>query len=222
MTELSGVQIIAVSIIPVLFAITLHEVAHGWVAWMFGDQTARLSGRLTLNPLKHIDPFGTILLPILTLLTIHLMFGWAKPVPVDSRNLRNPRRDMALVALAGPSANFLMALFWAFIAKLGMQFLNNAPGVAIFLVYSGEVGVIVNIVLMVLNFLPIPPLDGGRILMSILPGRIAVQFMLFERYIFIFVLILMITGIISYLISPPIIFFTDAIFTLFGLPFLGL
>jgi Zn-dependent protease len=222
MTELSTVQIIAISIIPVLFAITLHEVAHGWVALQCGDQTARLSGRLTINPIKHIDMVGTIIVPMLMLVFSHFIFGWAKPVPVDARNMRNPRRDMAIVAAAGPLSNLLMALFWAVVAKLGVASLASAPQVGVFLVYSGEIGIVINIVLMVLNFLPIPPLDGGRIMMSILPPKMAWQFAQFERYSFIIVVLLMLTGVLSYVISPPITFFMQWIFTLFGLPYLNL
>jgi Zn-dependent protease len=222
MTELSSAQIIAVSIIPVLFAITLHEVAHGWVALKCGDQTARLSGRLTINPIKHIDLVGTIIVPMIMLVFSNFIFGWAKPVPVDARNMRNPRRDMALVAAAGPLANFLMALFWALLAKLGIVCLVSAPQVGIFLIYSGEVGVIINLVLMVLNFLPFPPLDGGRILMSVLPARIAWKLSMLERYSFILLILLMMTGVLSAVISPPIIFFEQWIFYAFGLPYLGL
>jgi Zn-dependent protease len=220
MTELSSAQIIAVSIIPVLFAITLHEVAHGWVALKCGDQTARLSGRLTINPIKHIDLVGTIIVPMIMLVFSNFIFGWAKPVPVDARNMRNPRRDMALVAAAGPLANFLMA--WALLAKLGIVCLVSAPQVGIFLIYSGEVGVIINLVLMVLNFLPFPPLDGGRILMSVLPARIAWKLSMLERYSFIILILLMMTGVLSAVISPPIIFFEQWIFYAFGLPYLGL
>jgi Zn-dependent protease len=222
MTELGGAQIIAVSIIPVLFAITLHEVAHGWVASKFGDQTARLSGRLTINPIKHIDPVGTIIVPVIMLMCSNFIFGWAKPVPVDARNMNNPRRDMAIVAAAGPLSNFLMALFWALVAKLGVFCLISAPQVSLFLIYSGEIGVIINLVLMVLNFLPFPPLDGGRILMSALPGRIAWKLSILERYSFIILIVLMITGVLSAVISPPIIFFEQWIFYAFGLPYLGL
>jgi Zn-dependent protease len=223
MTELSTAQIIAVSIIPVLFAITLHEVAHGWVASKCGDQTARLSGRLTINPMKHIDLVGTVIVPIIFLIFFKpYVFGWAKPVPVDARNMRNPRRDMAIVSVAGPIANFLMALFWAGIAKCGVASAASAPQIAIFLAYAGEVGIIINILLMVLNCLPIPPLDGGRFVMSVLPGRMAFKIAPFERYAFIILLLLMVTGVLSAIISPPFAFFVQWIFELFGLPYLNL
>lgn len=222
MTELSGVQIVAVAILPVLFAITLHEVAHGWVASQFGDQTARLSGRLTLNPIKHIDLVGTIIVPMIMLVFSNFMFGWAKPVPVDARNMHNPRWNMAVVAAAGPLSNFMMAILWACAAKLGLLCVETSPQIGIFLVYSGEVGVAVNIVLMVLNFLPLPPLDGGRIMASLLRGRIAWQFAQLERYSFLIIILLVMTGALSFIIAPPIIMLKGWIFTVFGLPYLGL
>ena len=165
--ELTLVQKIAIWALPVLFAITVHEGANGWVASKFGDQTARLAGRLTLNPFKHIDLIGTIIVPLMLLMVSNFIFGWAKPVPVDARNLRHPRYHMALVAAAGPIANFLMALFWAAIAKLGIN-LNAWFGVP--LIYMGQAGMMINIVLGVLNCLPLPPLDGGRVLYNLLPG----------------------------------------------------
>jgi Zn-dependent protease len=222
MTELSSAQIVAVSILPLLFAITLHEVAHGWVASKFGDQTARLSGRLTLNPIKHIDLVGTIIVPMVMLLFSNFIFGWAKPVPVDARNMRNPRWNMAVVAAAGPLSNFLMALFWALVTKLGVFCVGMSPQLGVFLVYSGEVGVTVNIVLMVLNFLPIPPLDGGQVLLSLLPPRIAWKFAQIERFSFLIIILLVMTGALSHIIYPPIIVLREWIFTIFQLPFLGL
>jgi Zn-dependent protease len=216
--ELSTIQIVAVSVVPVLFAITVHEVAHGWVALFFGDQTARLSGRLTLNPMKHIDLIGTIIVPLVLLLMTNFIFGWAKPVPVDARNMRNPRWNMAVVAAAGPAINLFMAFFWAFITKLSLLLNGSSEWLGTPLVYMGEVGIVINIVLAVLNVLPIPPLDGGRILASLLPPRMAWQLHKIEPYIFLLVVILMLTGIISYLISPPIAFLIGSINQLFGLP----
>lgn len=214
MIELSVVQKIAIWALPVLFAITGHEVAHGWVASLFGDQTARLSGRLTLNPLKHIDPIGTIAVPLILLIVSNFIFGWAKPVPVDARNLRNPRTDMVIVALAGPASNLLMALLWAAIAKLSMS-LPAWYGVP--LVGMGMAGIQINIVLGVLNCLPIPPLDGGRALYNLLPGKLAWYFYHLERYGFFILLILMFTGILNYILFPPIGFLINAIAGLFGL-----
>ncbi len=214
MIELSVAQKIAIWALPVLFAITGHEVAHGWVASLFGDQTARLSGRLTLNPLKHIDPIGTIAVPVVLLMVSNFIFGWAKPVPVDARNLRNPRTDMVFVALAGPAANLLMALLWAGIAKLsmGLPLWYGVP-----LVGMGMAGIQINIVLGVLNCLPIPPLDGGKALYNLLPGKMAWYFYHLERYGFFILLILMFTGILNYILLPPIIFLSNAIAGIFGL-----
>src|SRR5579862_6022454 len=153
--ELSIIQKISVWVIPMLFAITLHEVAHGWVASWFGDQTARLSGRLSLNPIKHIDPIGTVVVPLLMLAVTNFIFGWAKPVPVDPRNLRHPRRDMAFVALAGPCSNLLMAFFWGFITKMGVILeANGNSWLGIPLSEMGSAGIMINVVLAVLNLVP--------------------------------------------------------------------
>ena len=184
------IQLIAVYAIPVIFAITLHEVAHGWAAKYLGDRTAEMMGRLTLNPIRHMDPIGTGLLPLtLMLLKSPFIFGWAKPVPVTWENLDNPRRDMALVALAGPGANLLMALFWFGV----MQFVFSLEGSVAastleFFVYMAQAGIIINIVLMVLNLIPIPPLDGSRVVSAMLPGRWAYQYSRLEPFGF-FILI---------------------------------
>src|SRR5664279_3826773 len=156
------IQNIALGAIPVLFAITLHEAAHGYVARHFGDMTAYSQGRISLNPLRHIDPIGTILLPLLMLFSgTGILFGWAKPVPVNFSALRNPKKDMLWVALAGPAANLAMALFWGAMMKMALMF----PGsyFAEPLIGMAEFGVTINAILMVLNLLPLPPLDGGRI-----------------------------------------------------------
>lgn len=181
MHQLSLLQILAVAAIPVLFAITLHEVAHGWVARQFGDRTAEMLGRLTINPLKHIDPLGTVLIPAIALMTTGFLFGWAKPVPVATRNLRNPRRDMMLVAAAGPSANLLMALFWAFFTKAVT--LSGLEGMTLlFFLTMGQIGVFINVILAVFNMLPIPPLDGGRVLSGLLPPRASTRLDAMEPY----------------------------------------
>jgi Zn-dependent protease len=187
MSQLSMLQILAVAAIPVLFAITLHEVAHGWVARQFGDRTAEMLGRLTVNPLKHIDPIGTVIVPAIALMTTGFLFGWAKPVPVAIRNLRNPRRDMMLVAAAGPSANILMAIFWAFFIKLvSMSGLEGMT--AVFFLTMGQIGVFINVILAVFNMLPIPPLDGGRVLSGLLPPRASTRLDALEPYGLIIVL----------------------------------
>lgn len=216
--DLTIIQKIAVWAIPILFAISLHEVAHGWVASYFGDQTARLSGRLSLNPIKHIDPIGTVLVPLVMLLVSNFIFGWAKPVPVDARNLNHPRRDMAFVALAGPTANLLMALFWGLIAKVGE--LSDAGGndwLGIPMVYMGSAGILINVVLGVLNLLPLPPLDGGKVLISILPPRLAYKVSLIEPYSFIILILLMFSGILSTIIGPLVYLLIHLIGMLFGL-----
>lgn len=218
--DLSLIQKIAIWAIPVLFAISLHEVAHGWVASFFGDQTARLSGRLSINPIKHIDIVGTVIVPLLMLAVSNFIFGWAKPVPVDARNMRNPRRDMAIVALAGPMANLLMALAWGVIARLGVwlsQGDETGVWLGVPLVYMGGAGIMINVVLLVLNLIPLPPLDGGKILESILPRRAAYYLNFLEPYSFLIILLLLATGALSYVMAPPVFFLINAIGNLFGL-----
>ncbi|HSW69212.1 MAG TPA: site-2 protease family protein [Gammaproteobacteria bacterium] len=212
--ELTVIQKIAIWAIPILFAITLHEVAHGWVASFFGDQTARLTGRLTINPVKHIDVMGTLVVPILMLVFGGFIFGWAKPVPVDARNMRHPRYNMVIVAMAGPIANLLMAVFWALIAKIGLN-LNAWFGVP--LVYMGQAGMMINIVLGVLNCLPIPPLDGGRALCNLLPGQLGWSLHRLEPYGFLIIVLLMLSGILSSVIEPVISFVMRWLMVLFNL-----
>ncbi len=210
MENLSTIQLIAVSIIPVLFAITLHEVAHGWMAYRLGDPTAKMLGRLTINPLKHIDPFGTVLLPLIFIMTMGFAFGYARPVPVTERNLRNPRRDMAWVAVAGPASNLLMAVIWMLIGSLGFALLNAGWDGARFLIYSGAIGGLINTLLMVLNLIPIPPLDGSRVVSSLLPGPLAWKFSRLEPYGMFIVIALFLTGIWSKVFMPLVV----AIYTL--------
>lgn len=211
--ESTQIQLIAASILPILFAITLHEVAHGWVADMRGDHTARMMGRLTLNPIKHIDLLGTIILPIAFFVTTGFMFGWAKPVPVVSRNLKNPKFDMALVAIAGPLSNIIMALFWGCMAKLGLSF--NLP-ISEALVAMGQIGIIINLVLALLNLIPIPPLDGSRVVSALLPPRISYLYAQIERFGFIILIVLLLTGILNTILNGPLKFATAMVFTLFG------
>lgn len=183
--------LIALIAVPVLFAITAHEAAHGWVAFRRGDPTAAMLGRVTFNPIKHIDPVGTIVVPLAILLTsktllgVPFLFGWAKPVPVDWRRLRDPRWDMALVALAGPGVNLLMAIGWG-LALQAMALLAGsvdiADGFLYFYVELCVIGVLINLFLMALNMLPVLPLDGGRVLSALLPRRLALGFARLEPY----------------------------------------
>ena len=217
-------QVIAIWALPVLFAITLHEAAHGWAAKQLGDPTAKMLGRLTLNPIKHVDPVGTILVPA-SLLAFSLLtpappfvFGWAKPVPVNTRNLQKPRRDMAVVAIAGPLSNLLMAFFWALMIKLGLSLQGTFDWVAVPLVYMGVAGISINILLMVLNMMPVPPLDGGRVLSGFLRGRIAYNYDRLEPYGLVIVVVLLITGVLGAILFPIYGWFVELIQTLFALP----
>lgn len=215
MPELSTPQLVAVAILPLLFAITVHELAHGWVAKKFGDPTAQRLGRLTLNPLKHIDPVGTVLVPGLLLLLGGFVFGWAKPVPVTWENLRHPKRDMAIVAAAGPAANLLMALFWAVIAWIGIH-LGASSWIGLPLQYMGLFGIEINAVFMILNLIPIPPLDGGRVAVGLLPGRLAWQLSRLEPFGFFILLALLASGMLGVLINPPIRGFEHLLIKLMG------
>lgn len=213
--ELTIIQKIAIWAIPLIFAITLHEVSHGYVASLFGDQTARYSGRLTLNPIKHIDLIGTILVPLAMLMVSNFIFGWAKPVPVDPRNMRHPRSDMAFVALAGPCSNILMAFFWGFVAK--MATLSDATSLSVPLGLMGSAGIMINVILAVLNLLPLPPLDGGTVFMSILPPRAAYYYSMIEPYGFWILLILIFTNILIVIMSPFVYFLINLIGRVYGL-----
>lgn len=203
MQELNSLQVFAVAILPVLFAITVHEVAHGWVAKQFGDPTAQRLGRLTLNPVKHIDPVGTLLVPgLLLLLKSGFLFGWAKPVPVTWENLRHPKRDMIFVAAAGPAANLLMALLWGVVAKLSTLTPPDWAWAATPMQLMGEIGIYINVLLMVFNLLPLPPLDGGRVAVGLLPGPWAWRLSRVEPYGFFILLGLMLTGMLWFIIRP--------------------
>lgn len=216
MDDLSLIQRIIVWILPVVFAITVHEVAHGWVAKLHGDQTASMLGRLTLNPIKHVDLVGTLLIPGLLLITgTGFIFGWAKPVPVDPRYFKHPRRDMAIVAFAGPLSNLIMALLWALLARLGV--IINIEAISLPLIYSGVAGISINLVLALLNLLPIPPLDGSRMLSGMLPDYWAWQYNKLERYGFIILLILLSTDILSKILAYPMFEAQKLFFTLAGI-----
>jgi Zn-dependent protease len=213
------VQAISIWILPVLFAVTLHEAAHGYAAKRLGDSTAQMLGRLSLNPLRHVDPVGTVLVPA-TLLLLHtgFLFGWAKPVPVNFNNLRHPRRDMALVAAAGPGANLLMALIWALVAKLGVMLAAGGVGFAVPLALMGEAGIAINLVLMVLNLLPIPPLDGGRVLSGLVPPVWANRLDRIEPYGLIILVVLLVSNVLGQIIYPIITWLSAIIYGVFGLP----
>jgi len=199
--ELTIIQKIAIYALPVIFAITVHEAAHGYVAKYFGDMTAFNAGRITLNPLKHIDPFGTVVLPALTIMLGGILFGWAKPVPVDFGRLRNPKKDMLWVAAAGPASNFVMAVFWV----LALKYAAFAPDTIAYPVsLMAEAGIKINLVLMVLNLLPLPPLDGGRIAVSLLPYNLARSFAKIEPYGFVILIVLLFTGVLGHILQPLI------------------
>jgi len=193
---------LSIAAIPVVFAITLHEVAHGWVARNFGDRTAEAQGRLSFNPIRHIDPIGTILVPVLLLWLGGFLFGWAKPVPVNPRFLRDPRPHMALVAAAGPTANLAMAIAWALV-----MFLSQGPGGGIFgqwLTLMAAFGITINFILALLNLLPIPPLDGGQVLMNVLPPGPFVSFLERVQPFGLLIVLLMIpTGILAAILGGP-------------------
>jgi len=190
-------QTLLIYIIPLLFAITLHEAAHGWVASKLGDHTARMMGRVTLDPTKHIDPIGTIAIPLLLLLSSSgFIFGWAKPVPINFNALRNGKNGMIWVALAGPGANIFMAICWLFVMIIAIN-MNMA-----ILIEMGRIGILVNCVLAVFNLLPIPPLDGSRVISALLPNRLAYQYNQLEQYGLYILLGLMFLGGFNYLVRP--------------------
>ncbi len=202
MIELSLIQKIIVCVPPILLAVTLHEVAHGWMAKINGDRTAEMMGRLSLNPLKHVDPVGTIVVPALMVLSTGFIFGWAKPVPVSYNELNSPKKDMAKVAIAGPASNLIMMIIWAIILKMSLLAPNSMQWVTVPLTYMASVGVYINCIIMVLNLLPIPPLDGSRIVASYLPNSLAYQYGQMERYGVIILVALMVLGILGKVLLP--------------------
>lgn len=223
MQQLNLIQQVAVWALPVLFAITVHEVAHGWVARQLGDPTAMMLGRLTLNPLKHIDPVGTILVPLSLIVISQLtsggffIFGWAKPVPIAADNLHHPKRDMALVAVAGPLANLVMACIWALIMKLTQLMPHSIASLALPLALMCVAGIAINVLLMVLNLIPVPPLDGSKVVAGFLPDPLAWKFSRIEQYGLIILLLLMVTGILGKIMGPPISIVQSMIYNMFGL-----
>ena len=212
--DLTIIQKLAAYSLPIIFAITVHEAAHGYAAKYFGDMTAFHLKRISLNPLRHIDPLGTIILPaLLFFLQAGFIFGWAKPVPVNFSNLRNPKKDMLWVALAGPGANLLMAIFWTILysnQQLVPSIGQNFIGV------MAVAGIQINIVLMVLNLLPLPPLDGGRVAVSLLPYPWSSKLAGLERYGFFILIFLLATGLLGAILSPLIRVSQNIILTIFG------
>jgi Zn-dependent protease len=223
--ELNVIQVIAIYALPVIFAITLHEAAHAYAAKYFGDHTAYSQGRVSLNPIRHIDPIGTVVLPLILLAISKVVgggfiFGWAKPVPVNFGNLRNPKRDMLWVAAAGPGANLVMAIFWALMVRF--SFTDALGALSLPLALMGAAGVIVNAIFMVLNLLPIPPLDGGRIVVSLLPHRQAYLFSRIEPYGFIIILALLFTKVLDYVMWPFVTITIEVVTALLGVSSLDL
>jgi len=217
MSDFPLIQTIIIYAVPILFAITVHEVAHGWVASKFGDQTAKLLGRLTLNPIKHIDPIGTILVPAILVTLGGFLFGWAKPVPVDYRNLRKPKRDMAWVAIAGPGANLLMVVIWAILIKIILMSGDVTAGPVLALKEMCKVGIQINAFLMILNLFPIPPLDGSRVMTALLPPRLAYRYNQLEQIGLIIVVVLLITGLLSKILMPFYYAFISLIIQIFSI-----
>lgn len=219
MEALSLIQKIAVWALPVLLAITLHEAAHAYAAHRFGDSTAKMLGRLSLNPIRHIDLIGTIIVPLLVgiLSQFNFVFGWAKPVPINENQLRNPRRDMALATAAGPVSNFVMAILWAALFKLSLSLNPQSSASALFLAYTAQAGIIINLILAFLNLLPVPPLDGSRVVASLLPPRQSQQYLRIEPFGFLILLALLLTGALGWILSPLIGWSLIFIKTLFGI-----
>ncbi len=203
--------------IPVIFAITLHEAAHGYVARYFGDNTAYMLGRVTLNPVKHIDPIGTILFPLATSLLGGFIFGWAKPVPVNFNNLRDPKRQMLWVAAAGPGSNVLQAIFWVVLLKLLLALGAGGTLPGQFWIAVSEAGVQWNIVIAILNLFPILPLDGGRIVTSLLPGPLSYQYSRLEPYGMMILILLIVTGVFSRALGPLVDGTLNQIYSIAGL-----
>lgn len=206
MIEFTLIQQICIWALPLLFAITLHEAAHGYVAYRCGDNTAKMYGRLSLNPIHHIDPFGTIILPLLIGVLTHFNFllGYAKPVPVNWGRLRHPKRDMMLVALAGPMSNILMAFLWTAGFKVATILHPESSMAALFLLVSAQAGVLINLILAFLNLIPIPPLDGSKILLAFLPYKQAQMYSRLEPYGFLILIALMFTNLLQYILLPLI------------------
>ncbi len=214
-----GLRLVAVAFVPALLGIILHEVAHGWMAERLGDNTAKMLGRLTLNPLPHIDPLGLAVFG-LTSLSGSFVFGWAKPVPINAHNFRDPARGMMLVSLAGPLSNFFLAVFFALALWLTVNLLPFAEWrqnqVYIFALSAMQSGVVINFGLGWLNLLPIPPLDGSKILAYFLPPRLAFSYLGLERYGFLILILLLVTGALGWVLAPLVFNSSDGLFRLLG------
>ena len=202
MEELNLAQRIAVWALPLIFAVTVHEAAHGWVADKLGDPTARKLGRITLNPIPHIDLVGTILVPVLMLSFTGFLIGWAKPVPVSVGRLHSPKRDMAIVAAAGPAVNLIMALLWTLVLLLAHSLIHNLQSVALPLLLMSVAGVFINLVLMAINLLPVQPLDGGRVVTGLLPMAAARVYARIEPFGMIILILLLISGVVGMILAP--------------------
>jgi Zn-dependent protease len=215
MEELSLIQKIIIWAVPVLLAITVHEVAHGWVALRYGDTTAKRAGRLTLNPIKHVDPVGTILVPGIMLALGGFIFGWAKPVPVNFMALNNPKRDMVYVAIAGPATNLVMAFVWGGLGLLA-QYIPITAGKP--LLFMSIAGIYINAILMFVNLIPLPPLDGGRVAVGLLPNKMAMAYSKIEPYGLFIMIALLASGMLGRILWPPLSAFVSFVASLFSIP----
>ena len=203
---MTTIQTICAWALPIIFAITVHEAAHGYAAKLLGDKTAYLLGRVTLNPLKHLDPVGSVIVPLILLILGGIVLGWAKPVPVTGANFKHPRRDFAIVSAAGPIANFAMAILWAAIAKVGVIMVVNQLYGGRALYAMGIAGIVINLMLMLVNLLPVPPLDGGHILASLLPKSWSRVYSKLEPFGLIIILLLLWLGVLARLLRPLMLF----------------
>lgn len=216
MDEQNLLYFFTIAALPILLAITLHEASHGWMAQRLGDSTAKSEGRLSMNPLHHIDPIGTVVIPVVMVMLSGFLFGWAKPVPVDPRNFKHPLKDMAMVAVAGPGANLVMALFWTFFLALATHVLDGTwIGQPLFMM--AEVGIKINLILMLLNLLPLPPLDGGRIVTGLLKPQAAIKFAQIEPYGIWILLLLLLTGFLGKVLWPLLQMCEKILYTLAGI-----
>jgi Zn-dependent protease len=204
MLEFTFIQQICIWALPIILAVTLHEVAHGYVAFCCGDNTAKSYGRLSLNPIRHIDLFGTIIIPLLIgfFTNFNFLFGYAKPVPINWGKLRHPKRDMILVALAGPIANLIMAFLWMGLFKIAILLKPESSMAALFLLMTARAGMMMNLFLAFLNLIPIPPLDGSRVVLALLSPQNALRYLIIEPYGFFIIALLALSGVLAQLLAP--------------------